>query len=159
VTTENLGVKIEICATPNQIWSVLSDLKRMPEWSPQCRRMQPLGALREGTLTVNWNRQGRKFWPTVSKVVRFEPNQALAFRTLTNDSTWDFEIAPIATGSELTERRLVPPKGTKWVSKTIVQHLLGGEDSFDDEMVDGMNTTLASIKDAVENARNDRSVV
>jgi len=48
---------------------------------------------------------------------------------------------------------LVPPKGTAWVSKTIVKHILGGEDSFDDEMVDGMNTTLTKIKAAVEVAR------
>lgn len=153
MTTENLETTIDIGAAPGQIWSVLSDLKRMPEWSPQCRRMHLLGALREGTHTANMNRQGRKFWPTVSKVVRFEPNQAIAFRTLTNDSTWEFEITPTATGSKLTERRLVPPKGTKWVSKTIVKHLLGGEDSFDDEMVDGMNATLTKIKQAVENAR------
>lgn len=125
---------------------------RMPEWSPQCRRMQLVGTLREGTLTVNMNRQGWKFWPTASKIVHFEPNQAIAFRTLTNNSTWSFEIEPTATGSRLTERRLVPSNGTAWVSKTIVEHILGGEDTFDGEMVDGMNTTLAKIKAAVEHA-------
>jgi len=104
--------------------------------------MQLVGTLREGAYTVNMNRQGRKFWPTVSKLVRVEPNHALAFRTLTNYSTWEFEISSEATGSILTERRLVPKDGTSWVSKTIVEHLLGGEDSFDEEMVDGMQTTL-----------------
>jgi hypothetical protein len=37
-----------------------------------------------------------------------------------------------------------------WVSKTIVEHVLGGEDSFDDGMLDGMLTTLAKMKAAVE---------
>lgn len=152
MTTKKLEAEIHIDAAPEQIWSALSDLKRMPEWSPQCRRMQLVGTLREGAYTVNMNRQGHKFWPTVSKLVRVEPNRAIAFRTLTNYSTWEFEITPNPTGAKLTERRLVPPQGTAWVSKTIVEHLLGGEKSFDDEMVEGMKTTLSRIKSAVEQA-------
>jgi uncharacterized protein YndB with AHSA1/START domain len=150
MTTKNLEASIDIDAAPDLVWSVVSDLKRMPEWSPQCRRMQRLGALREGCLTVNMNRQGRKFWPTVSKIVRLEPKHAIAFRTLTNNSTWSFDITPTATGARLTERRLVPQNGTAWLSKTLVEHVLGGEEGFDAEMVDGMNTTLAKIKAVVE---------
>jgi uncharacterized protein YndB with AHSA1/START domain len=152
MTKKNLTAEIHIGAAPDQVWSVVCDLRRMPEWSPQCRRMQLLGRLREGAYTANLNRRGWKFWPTASKVVRLEPNHAIAFRTLTNNSTWAFEITPTPSGSKLTERRLVPQKGTAWVSKTIVEHILGGEDSFDDEMVDGMNTTLTKIKTAVEHA-------
>jgi uncharacterized protein YndB with AHSA1/START domain len=150
MTKKNLDASIHIAAAPERVWSVLADLKRMPEWSPQCRRMQPLGRVRDGAYTVNWNRQRWKFWPTASKVECFKPNEAIAFRTLTNNSTWLFEIMPAADGTTLTERRLVAPKGTAWVSKTIVQHVLGGEDTFDDEMLDGMKTTLGKIKAAVE---------
>lgn len=150
MTKKNLEATIDIAAGPDQVWSVVSDLQRMPEWSLQCRRMQLLGTLREGARTINMNRQGWKFWPTMSKIVRFEPNRAIAFRTLTNNSTWSFEITPTETGSTLTQRRTVPPNGTTWVSRTTVQHVLGGEDNFDEEMADGMNTTLAKIKAAVE---------
>jgi len=153
MTRKNLEARIEIDSAPEQVWGVLSDLKRMPEWSPQCRRMQLIGTLRKGGYTINMNRQGWKFWPTASKVVRFQPNRAIAFRTLTNNSTWSFEITPTPTGSTVTERRLVPSNGTAWVSKTIVKHMLGGEDSFDDEMADGMKTTLSRIKAAVEHRR------
>jgi hypothetical protein len=72
--------------------------------------------------------------------------------TLTNNSVWAFEITPTATGSRITERRLVPQDGTTWISETIVAHVLGGEEGFDDEMLDGMNATLAKIKAAVEGA-------
>jgi uncharacterized protein YndB with AHSA1/START domain len=152
VTRKNLETSIDVDAAPDRAWTVLSDLKRMPEWSPQCRGMWPLSALRTGTITVNMNRQGRKYWPTASKVVRFEPNHAIAFQTLTNNSVWVFEITPTATGSRITERRLVPQDGTTWISETIVAHVLGGEEGFDDEMLDGMNATLAKIKAAVEAA-------
>lgn len=150
MTTKNLRAEIHIDAAPDRVWNVLSDLRRMPEWSPQCRRMTLLGRLRQGAYTANLNRQGWKFWPTASKVERLEPQRAIAFRTLTNNSTWAFELTPTSTGTTLTEQRLVPQEGTTWVSKTIVTHVLGGEDIFDDEMVDGMKTTLAKIKAAVE---------
>jgi uncharacterized protein YndB with AHSA1/START domain len=150
VTKKNLEASIDIDATPERAWTMLSDLKRMPEWSPQCTAMWPLGTLREGTITVNMNRQGRKYWPTASKVVRLEPNRAIAFRTLTNNSVWTFEITATTTGSRLTETRTVPADGTTWVSETIVEHVLGGEEDFDAEMLDGMNATLANIKAAVE---------
>lgn len=150
MTAKNLEVHTSIDASPADIWLVVSDLRRMPQWSPQCRMMLPLGTLKEGSYTINMNRQGWKFWPTVSKVLRFEFNRAVSFRTLTNDSVWEFEIAQAAIGSVLTERRLVPPGGTKRFSENIVEHMLGGEVPFDAEMEEGMRTTLAKIKSAIE---------
>lgn len=52
MTTKNLQTSIDIAAPPDQVWSVISDLKRMAEWSPQCMRMQLLGTVREGALAV-----------------------------------------------------------------------------------------------------------
>lgn len=150
MTKLNLSTAIDIDATPQQVWNLLSDLRRMPEWSPQCRWMRPLGALRTGGLTVNMNRRGRKYWPTVSRIERVETGRALAFRTLSNSSVWTFEISPIPGGARVVERRDVPPQGTKWISKVIVEHALGGEDPFDAEMLDGMNATLTRVKAAAE---------
>lgn len=53
---KNLEAAIDINAAPEAVWAVVSDLKRMPEWSPQCRVMQPLGKVREGTRTINIKR-------------------------------------------------------------------------------------------------------
>ncbi|GAB2508771.1 SRPBCC family protein [Nocardia heshunensis] len=153
MTKKNLSATIEIAAAPEQVWSIVSDLQRMPQWSEQCRWMRPLGTLREGAHTVNMNRQGRKYWPTASRIERFAPNRELAFRTLTNNSVWSFEITPTDTGTRLTHRRTVPPEGTTWISRTIVDHVLGGEDNFDVEMADGMYATLTKIKSAVEHSR------
>ena len=150
MTTKNLEASIDIDAAPETVWSLVSDLNQMPRWSPQCRRLQLVGKLRLGAYTLNINRQGKKIWPTASKIERLEPQRVIAFRTLTNDSTWVFEIEATSTGTRLTEQRLVPPQGTGWISKTIVDLVLGGEDSFDDEMLDGMQVTLAALKTAAE---------
>ena len=148
---KNLEASIDIAAPPGQVWEVVSDLKRMPEWSPQCRRMQPLGKVRAGTRTINLNKQGWKYWPTTSKVVRFEPNKTIAFRVLENRSVWSFEITPNANGSTLTQRREIPPSGTSWISSFGIEKALGGNTSFEVALVDGMNSTLSKIKSAAEN--------
>ena len=67
---KNLEVSIEIAASPERVWAVVSDLKRMPEFSPQCVRMLPLGTPKTGTWTININRDGKKFWPTTARIVR-----------------------------------------------------------------------------------------
>lgn len=146
---KNLQSSIDVAATPEQVWTVVADLKRMPEWSPQCRVMQPLGTVREGTRTININRQGWKFWPTTAKVVRFEPNKEVAFRIVENRTIWSFELEPTAGGTKLTQRRDVP-NGTSKISQVGIDKMLGGNDSFENELVDGMNSTLAKIKQAVE---------
>lgn len=157
MTKKNLEASIHIDAPPTAVWEVLSDLKRMPEWSPQCQRMQPLGRLRQGAYTVNINRQGRRVWPSISRIERLEPNRIMTFRTLTNNSTWMFEIEALPTGIKLTERRLVPAGGTRWASKTIVNLMLGGEDNFDDEMLVGIETTLVALKTAAEQTSPSRT--
>lgn len=152
MTKKNLETSIGINAAPETVWNLVSDLNQMPKWSPQCRWMRLLGPLRHGAYTLNINRQGNKVWPTASKIERLEPQRVIAFRTLTNDSTWVFEIEATSEGTRLTERRLVPPQGTGWMSKTIVNLALGGENSFDDEMLEGMRATLAALKAAAERA-------
>jgi uncharacterized protein YndB with AHSA1/START domain len=44
-----LQAQIDIGAPVAKVWALISDLSRMPQWSPQCRVMKPLGPLRQGT--------------------------------------------------------------------------------------------------------------
>ena len=145
-----LEASIDIDATPQDVWAVVSDLKRMGEWSPQCRKMRVLGGVvEEGTKTVNINREGFLVWPTTSKVVKFQPNKAIAFRILENRTIWSYELEPTASGTKVIERREAPT-GTSKVSQFLVKTVLGGNDDFEVDLVNGMNTTLARIKSAAE---------
>ncbi|MBF6426448.1 SRPBCC family protein [Nocardia cyriacigeorgica] len=144
-----LEATIDIAAPPEKVWAVISDLKRMPEFSPQCVKMVPLGMPKAGTWTLNFNKDGFKRWPTSSRIVRYEPNQAFAFRMNENRTVWSYTLEPTATGTRLIERRDVP-NGVTWIVRKAIDGVLGGEEAFEAALVQGMNETLAKIKTTVE---------
>jgi uncharacterized protein YndB with AHSA1/START domain len=144
-----LEASIDIAAAPERVWAVVSDLERMPEWSPQCTWMKVFGPVREGALTLNLNRDGWKRWPTTARVVRFEPNRAVAFRIIDNRMVWSFELEPIETGTRVTQRRDVSAGQTAY-SRRAIDLALGGEKEFEPKLVAGMHDTLGRIKAAVE---------
>ena len=148
--SKNLEATIDIDAAPGKVWAVVSDLRRMPEWSPQCRRMIVLGGVREGARTININKQGWLVWPTTSKIVKVDPDKAIAFRIVENRTTWSFTLEPTKTGTKLIQRRDVPAEGTTLLSRKGIQYGLGGDAEFDVRTTAGMNETLGKIKQAVE---------
>lgn len=148
--SKTLEATIDIDATPDQVWKVVSDLKRMGEWSPQCKLMKVFGGdVRRGTTTLNINRKGLLVWPTRSKVIEFEPNKKIAFRVLDNKTIWSYSLTPNGTGTSVVEKREAP-SGTTAISSFLVKNVLGGSDQFDIELVDGMNKTLQRIKAETE---------
>ena len=68
-----LQAQIDINAPVAKVWALVSDFRRMPQWSPQCRLMRPLGPVRQGTRTINLNRRNFMFWPTTSHRHRGHP--------------------------------------------------------------------------------------
>ena len=144
-----LQAEIEINAPVTKVWSLVSDLSRMPQWSPQCRLMKALGPVRPGTRTVNLNRRNNLFWPTTSTITEVIPERKLAFRVNANNTVWSYELEPTATGTRVVETRHAE-NGVKAVSTMTVNAVLGGVSSFEQELVDGMNTSLARIKAAAE---------
>ncbi|BBX72137.1 SRPBCC family protein [Mycobacterium shinjukuense] len=144
-----LQTQIDIDAPPSKVWALISDLRRMPQWSPQCRWMKQFGALRPGTRTLNVNRRNRLFWPTTCTVVEVIPERKLAFRVDTNRTVWSYELEPVGEGTRLTESRHAE-NGVSAFSSMSVNVFLGGTDHFERELVDGMDTSLVRIKAAAE---------
>jgi uncharacterized protein YndB with AHSA1/START domain len=144
-----LSASVEVAATPDSVWDVVSDVSRMSEWSPECRKIVVLGSPKQGvgTKLLGLNRRGWAMWPTTSKVVRFEPGKAVAWKTRESGATWTYELAPTASGTVLTGRRELPAftVGTK-----LMAPLIGGADGHDQELAAGIRTTLERIKAAVE---------
>ena len=146
-----LQTQIDIDAPVDKVWELITDTRRMPEWSPQCRMMKALGALRQGTRTLNLNRRDRLYWTTTSTITELVPQRKFAFRVNTNNTIWSYELEPTATGTRVVESRHAE-NGVKPTSNFLVKMLFGGVPSFEDELVDGMNASLTRIKAAAENA-------
>lgn len=144
-----LHAQIDIDAPVAKVWSLVSDLSRMPQWSPQCRAMKPLGPVRPGTRTVNLNRRGLLFWPTTCTITDLVPERRVAFRVNANNTVWSYELEPTSTGTRVTETRDAAG-GVKAVSTMAVNALMGGVPSFEQELVAGMNESLRRIKAAAE---------
>src|ERR1700742_4344577 len=98
-----LQAEVDIDASAAKIWALISDFRRMPQWSPQCRWMRSFGPLRPGTRTLNLNRRKRLFWTTTSTVIEVIPEQKLAFRVNTNGTVWSYELEPNGQGTRVIE--------------------------------------------------------
>jgi uncharacterized protein YndB with AHSA1/START domain len=149
-----LQAETRIAASADRVWSTLTDLRRMPEWSPELVRMVPLkrGGLREGQWYLGINRRGAAVWPTRSVVATIEPNHVLTWDTRTSGARWIYEVE--ADGPDACVLRLTRPvpRRLTWVSNAYAAVALGGIDSHADELEDGMRTTLERLKETVEGA-------
>ena len=140
-----LEESIEVAAPPAKVWSLLTDLPRMASWSPQVVKTLVRRPVRLGTRSYNLNRRGLLFWPTRSKVVRFEPHQEFAFRVKDNATIWSFSLEPSETGTKVTQRRETPD-GITDISLRLTDLALGGQETFTGELRQGMRQTLERMK-------------
>lgn len=146
-----------IDAPVDDVWRLVSDVARMSEWSPECRRIFVLDrgeGLRPGSLLIGINRRGAVVWPTRSRIVRLEPPQAVAWKTLESGATWTYELEPVSDGTRVTARRDL----SRYSFFTrLGAPLIGGAVRHDDELADGLRATLERIKAEVEGQGPDPS--
>jgi uncharacterized protein YndB with AHSA1/START domain len=146
-----LGASIKIDAPPALVWALVSDVRRMAEWSPQVSsvRLKGVGGPVLGTRFTNLNRQGELEWVTHGEVVRFEPGREVAFRIEENWVIWSLRLSPVGDGTRLAQRRETPD-GISALSREFTDAHLGGQSVFTASMQEGMAQTLAAIKAAAE---------
>jgi len=151
-----LEASVEIDASPEHVWRLVSDLGQMRRASPELVGTWLLGTPRVGRRALNLNRRGWFVWPTISRITRWKPpaqdggRGALAFHVWPTDVEWSYEIVPTATGAAvLTERRsaLIDPSP---VVRLTAGCFLGGSDGHDVELLDGMHRTLAHYRQSAE---------
>lgn len=144
-----ISASVDVEADPASVWEVVSDVRRMSDWSPECRRIVVLGSPKEGvgTTFLGINRRGWAVWPTTSTVVRFEPERALSWRTRESGATWTYELTPAGSGTTLTGRRELP---AFTIGTRVMAPLIGGAQGHDEELAEGIRTTLDRIRTTVE---------
>jgi uncharacterized protein YndB with AHSA1/START domain len=144
--------RIEIAAPPATVWALVSDVRRMPEWSPQVastRLRKGFERCEVGTEFTNLNREGELEWTTHGEITRFEEDRLIAFRIKENYVVWSFSLEPTDGGTLLTQRRETPD-GLSDLSMEWTDTYLGGQAAFTDLMRASMRQTLERLKAAAE---------
>ncbi|MGA9101896.1 SRPBCC family protein [Aeromicrobium sp.] len=142
-----IEASIHIDAPPARVWQIVSDQRRMNEWSPETFRQKFFGGeVGVGTRSLNLNKRKGFFWPTASRITEFVPEQRLAFRVYGPGDVWSYDLEPNGAGTTVTERRELLGGRRTLISKITAALALGGIDEHDVELVAGMETTLARIK-------------
>lgn len=148
--TRELRVDAIVPAPPAAVWAVLTDLRRMGEWSPEVVSMLPLkpGGLRVGQWYLGVNRRKAFVWPTRSVVAELEPERRLSWDTVSSGARWIWELEPHAEGTRVVHRRPVP-RGVTLGSRLVAPLFLGGSEEHADELEAGMATTVRRLARAV----------
>lgn len=150
-TAPDLTATITIDAPPAAVWSRVTDLPRMAQWSDQVVKTKVLGGeVKLGARFVNLNHQGWKHWPTTGKVVRFDPQRDFAFRITENRTVWSFQLEDAGDGTTTVTHRRETPEGVSILSQGMTKGVLGGMKGFAAELEAGMAATLANIKADLE---------
>lgn len=141
---------VDIAASPAEVWGIVSDVRRTPEWSPECRKVIVLGGrVRQGAQLIGINRLRWAIWPTRSVVTAVEPKRRIAWHVRTSGARWSYELEPTATGTRLTERRH-GGDGVPVVALTFTRLFLGGVSGHSDELDDHIGQSLERIKAIAE---------
>ncbi|MBV8950670.1 MAG: SRPBCC family protein, partial [Actinobacteria bacterium] len=104
-----VSVQRDIDADADQLWSMVSDVTRMPEWSPETVAGEWLHGATAATTGAKFrgrNRNGKKSWSSVATVIDAQPGRAFAFFVKAgglNVAEWRYTFEPTETGCRVTE--------------------------------------------------------
>lgn len=156
------GVTVDINASPETVYALVSDITRMGEWSPECIRCSwvrgatgpVVGARFKAT---NKGRRGPA-WSNAPIVTVAEPGRQFAFNRSgpgIGSYTWRYVMEPTATGTRLTESfEAERPLGAvmSWLTEQWT-----GSAGRDADLHAGMVTTLDRLKAAAEQVEATRT--
>jgi Polyketide cyclase / dehydrase and lipid transport len=101
-----------IDAAPERIYSLVADLTRMGEWSPECQRVEWEGGASgpaEGATFVGHNKGGPRGlmkWSRRGRVLTAEPGREFAFVTEEGGyegTVWRYRFEAVEGGTKVTE--------------------------------------------------------
>ena len=161
LTTDKASRYIE--ATPEALFTLISDVTRTPEYSPEvvkCTWIKGATGPAVGARFKAINHAGRvPDWPNKPVITVVEPNRTFAFeRTEIGGGTieWRYQFDPRGTGTLVTESYTVL-KNVNALGWFIIDTLAGLKDRQTD-LQNGMTTSLERIAAIVEHRTQARSV-
>ncbi len=143
----DVRVQRDIAAPAERVWSMVADVTRMGEWSPEttsCRWVKGASGPAVGARFRGNNRRGARRWFTDCKVVEATPGERFAFRVTVGPfpvATWAYGFEPTDEGCRVTEE-FHDERG--WVAANGGRLISGVADRTPHNQA-GMETTLANL--------------
>lgn len=144
--------EIEIDAPVATVWELVGEVENAPKWAPTTKKVRAFGGrTKNGTLSVNLNKQGPVYWPTTSKVVDYVPGTRISNKA-TSGSEWVFELSEGAGGAGTTTLKQYrdTPEAVANLFQNVIPKVTGGEDKFSEGLGKGVNSSLKRIKALAE---------
>jgi uncharacterized protein YndB with AHSA1/START domain len=149
---------VVIRADAGRVWSMVSDVRRMGEWSPETEQAEWIDGATGPAVGARFkghNRKGRTRWSTTCEVIASEPGRTFAFavgKVAKPETVWRYRFDPVADGVQVTESfELTKPLG--FGSRLVTRVTTGVKDRPAD-MEEGVRATLAALKRAAEGGPN-----
>jgi hypothetical protein len=145
----------DVDASPTALYDVVSDVRRMGEWSPECRRCEWIGGATGPAVGARFkgtNQRGVARWSTKPRVVVADPGREFAFVTghLGRDMTkWSYRFEPASEHTHVTES-FEMLRDMPWYFRLADRLLMGVKDRKAD-LETNMQETLRRLKAATEN--------
>jgi uncharacterized protein YndB with AHSA1/START domain len=142
------SASVDIDASPEVVWNLITNVTRMAEWSPECIRAEWVdgaSAPKVGAEFHGYNRLGNVEWDMRCVITTCEPVRHFAFSVPPESpvaTLWHFELTPIANGTRLTESFDAPIIN--------VDGSVGNYPERCEMLIEGARTTLQNIKTAAE---------
>ncbi len=144
---------VEITATPDAVYGLVSDVPRMGEWSPENAGADWTSGTpgAEGSTFEGHNRIGEREWSVPCTVTAAQPGECFEWVTRAEDPEgpyvrWTYRMTPSASGgtslTEIWDIVTLPPTLRSLSSEQLAARA--------DVVRAGMATTLAAIKAAAE---------
>ena len=149
-----LSATVSVDASPETVYSLVSDLTRMGEWSPEATGGRWIGKARGpevGARFIGTNKGSWRWWPTTTLVTAADPGRRFAFETRIGPMVvagWAYDITPTESGCALTESWTDHRNG----AIVVVGKYLTGVDDRVAHTRSMLDTTLARLKTGAENA-------
>jgi carbon monoxide dehydrogenase subunit G len=128
-----IELKASIPATPDQVFSVLSDLNQAPQWMPAVQKIErlddrPFGV---GTAWRETRTAGKRTMESTIRVVTCEPGSKLALRVESDAMEGDlqFLLTPTGPGTEVHYSAAMKGRGFMRLMTGTINRLMAQEDA------------------------------
>ena len=147
--------QVYIEAPPEKVFRLISDVTRMGEWSPECRRSHWIGESVGAVVGAHFrghNRRGWLRWAVQCRVTDVELDQTFAFETLPFapfsrkvQTRWRYALEPAGNGTVLKESFEV-----LWFLRIVFRLAFGGSGARQTQLETSVQDTLERIKEVAE---------